>query len=270
MTRTKPRPVEVPVTKTVRYAGDKLERTETTHPAFGQIAASRVTSGGGAVLYASDFKHGGFMSISISRSTLMRDLSRDWHYAHDELIRVELTEAQWATFVSTPNSGQGVPCTIDRIAYQPEIPLLPPPVDRHSQFAAEVRTDIDRSLARLDALLARLDEVKVGAKVKEELINEVRLARQDIASGIPFVAKSFDEHVEQTVEKAKIEVHAYVSGAVQRAGLAAIAAGHAPPLLFGGDEPPTAGVLWTCGHCGIPNVETATECFQCGERRAGW
>jgi hypothetical protein len=96
--------IEDPVSAPTRGPGGMDEMT-TTHPAFGQIGASRVS--GHIQLYDSDFHHNAYMTISIRRSELHRSLNRDWHYGRDELIEVALSEAQWATFVSAPNIGSG-------------------------------------------------------------------------------------------------------------------------------------------------------------------
>lgn len=51
-----------------------------------------------------------------------------------------------------------------------------------------------------------------------------RLARRALDDSLPFVATRFAEHMEETVEKAKVEVHSYIAASIHRAGLAAIAA----------------------------------------------
>jgi len=105
------------------------------HPAFGQIRASRVS--GHAVLYGSDFVHQGFVTITISTSQLQRTLAREWYFGKSEVIEVALSEAQWATFVSSMNMGSGVPCTIERQAGVGLIPGLPPPAPTQN-FKADV------------------------------------------------------------------------------------------------------------------------------------
>src|SRR3954470_19367469 len=108
------RKAEKPTTEIVdqKSGTEEIEK----HPAYGQIAASRVTSGGGATLYGSDFKHSNFITIRVHASEQHRSLSHDWHYARDMLCEVALSEAQWATFVSSLNAGMGVPCTLSYVA----------------------------------------------------------------------------------------------------------------------------------------------------------
>jgi hypothetical protein len=124
--------IENPVT--VETTGPQAG-TRTTHPCFAQIRASRVN--GLTNLYDSDFQHNHFVSISIYRSELDRHLNRDWHHSRDELIEVNLSEAQWATFVSSMNVGCGVPCTLSYL-HGKFVPQLPDTPDTRTLFKMEM------------------------------------------------------------------------------------------------------------------------------------
>jgi len=215
------RPIEQPETKTGRSPRDD---SVTTHPAFAQIGASRVS--GNTALYDSDFQHNHYMTISIRRSELHRGLNRDWHFGREEIIHVALTEAQWATFVSSPNMGSGVPCTIEYLNGQ-MIPRLPEPESRVEQFSEEMKASLDNALDRLDNLIA-------GAKTKAQA-EEMRMLRQQLVSNLPFVAKQFDRHAETTVEKAKQEIHGYMTSLLQRAGLESLSGSDLPLQIEGGE-----------------------------------
>lgn len=203
------RNIEEPVT--VERDGPGSREQVTTHPAYAQIRASRVS--GNTALYDSDFRHNHYMTLSISRSELHRSLSRDWHFAREEIIEVAMTESQWATFVSSLNVGGGVPCTIQHIDRKP-VPQLPDPVARTDQFTVEMRKSMQNVIDRVDALIA-------GAKTKAQK-HELQMLRQQIMSNLPFVASQFEEHMETTVEAAKQEVHGYMTGLMHRAGLEAL------------------------------------------------
>lgn len=214
------RPIQEPVTRDSSHRGDE---TVTEHPAFGQIGASRVS--GQAALYDSDFRHQHYMTISIRRSQLHRSLNRDWHFGREEIIQVALTEAQWATFVSSPNMGSGVPCTLQHL-HGETIPGLPAPTERIDQFKAEMEEKLAGSIRRIDNMIA-------GAKTKAHK-TELEMLRQELVSNLPFVAKQFGEHVETTVEKGKQEIHGYMTSVLQRAGLEALTGGL--PLVIEHDD----------------------------------
>ena len=126
---------ENPVTVTEDSHGSR-DATRTTHPAFAQITASRVS--GHSILYGSDFDHNHYVTISISRSELCRNLSNDWYHSREELIEVALSEAQWATFVSSMNQGSGVACTLQHFNGK-MIPQLPETVNRKAQFNGDLK-----------------------------------------------------------------------------------------------------------------------------------
>lgn len=213
------RNIEEPVT-TPGVGGGRGDSV-TTHPAFGQISATRVS--GDAFLYGSDFRHRAYMTVRISRSELHRNLSRDWPFEREHIVEIALSEAQWATFVSSPNMGQGVPCTIEHACTEgfQIMPSLPAPESRADQFGDELRRTMAKAVARLDTLIG---QPNLTGKVKDE----IRLVKQDLLSDLPFVSGQFGKHMEGEVERAKTEIHGYMTGALIRAGITAL--GEPPPL----------------------------------------
>lgn len=209
-----PRPIEEPTVEHVTNS-ESIVR----HPAYAQISASRVS--GGTHLYGSDFSHQHYVTIRICESSLRRNLSRDWPQGSIAagFVEVDLSEAQWAEFVSSMNFGSGVQCTLRRRENR-EIPGLPVPRRRDDQFRDEVRETMVDSLAHLDKLSAAIDEMKASEKQKNELRGHLRMARQELLSEIPFVEKQFAEHMETTVQKAKIEINAYGTHMLIKTGIA--------------------------------------------------
>jgi hypothetical protein len=183
------------------------------HPAFGQIRANRVS--GRATLYDSDFRHQHYVVVEITGSQLIRGLSRDWHHGRETIVQVAMTEAQWASFVSSFGLGGGVPCTIQRREGVGMVPPLPEPQSRVDQFSDEMKERLEQAIVRLDTAIA-------NAKTKAHAF-ELRMVRQEILANLPYVAKSFGEHMENTIEAAKGEIHGYINAAIHRAGVTAIA-----------------------------------------------
>lgn len=211
---------------TVEPGPGSMECTVTRHPAFGQIQANRVS--GVTHLYGSDFTHHTFIRLHLRRSEQRRDLSRDWHYAREELFDVDLSEAQWASFVSAMNVGMGTPCTIRRVVGD-EAPGLPAPPARHTQFTQEARQAMADSVQELRALRDAIAASGLSKKKADDLLHRLNIAESKLASSVPFIAEQFGEFVQDTTEKARTEVHAYVHSAIQRTGLAAL---QGQPLPF--------------------------------------
>lgn len=207
-----------------------------THPCFAQISGSRRS--GNSVLYDSDFQHQHTVCITINTSELKRSLSSDWHHAKNQLIEVELSEAQWATFVSSLNVGGGVPCTL-RYKYGESIPGLAMPINNREKFKVEVNETLQEGLDTLKKLREELEASKLSQKDKARLAGFLTRTERCFGGSFKFVADQFDEHIENTVERAKVEVNAYVNNMVMRSGIAALQNGEVKTeilKLHGGDE----------------------------------
>ena len=208
---------------------DGRGRTEYNHPAFGAITACRV-QGGHQPLHGSDFIHNGYVEIRISHSRLIRDLSQDWHHPGDEIVSVKLSEAQWATFVSTLNTACGTPCTIDHIQGVP-VPRIP-----HRNEKEAVHKDFEKTAKeladRLKELKAVVEQETAGlSKVKrDKIMSALWMADKQVSDCMPFIAKSFNEAVENIVETAKVEVEAYMHGRIMQAGLSLLS--NEQPILL--------------------------------------
>jgi gas vesicle protein len=214
---------------TVEIDNSSLGGEILSHPAFGQISAGRVS--GHANLYGSDFTHQHFIEISIRTSQLRRSLSNDWPHNRDELISVWISEAQWASFVSTLNSGMGQQCTIRHIGLKP-MPKLPSPKSRSDQFSKEARQTTEKASQELKELGELIQASTLSGAKKKELLRKINQASSAIGGSVKFVLDQFGEHMESTTEKAKIEIEAYIQNRIQRAGLDALISDNRPIELI--------------------------------------
>jgi hypothetical protein len=203
--------------------------TKTTHPAFGQIVACRRQ--GRTNLYGSDFTSGATIAITIRQSSLFRDLSHDRYYGENSLIEVEVTEAQWANFVSAMNIGFGPPCTIRHVGGE-EMPGIPDPIDRNKQFSDEYKRKLDDSVTGLQGILNTMDQMGLPKGKTATLREQLERTIREITSNMPFVAKSFGEMMEKTTETAKTEIHGYMLNAITSSGIAALQDKNTLPLLI--------------------------------------
>ncbi len=186
---------------------DPINDTVERHPAYAQIGAMRVS--GGAYLYGSDFRHQHYITIQIHDSVLHRQLSGDRPHAGKRLIEIAMSEAQWATFVSSLNQGSGVQCTLEYTREEGLVPPIAQPKDRKLQFSKEMIERFDMAVRALKDLAAQIDESPLSGKKKKALKDQLRTAERNLTPNMEFVAERFDEHMEHTVERAKSEVNAY-------------------------------------------------------------
>lgn len=224
-TRPVEEPTALPVDRGIEYR----------HPAYGQISVHRI-SGGNRALYGSDFLHGRTVRIAISTSSVTRDLSHDWPHPDQTLIEVELSEAQWAAFVSSMNVGAGTQCTINFLKDVGQLPLLPDPENRAEQFSGEIKGKLGESLDAIRRARDLVNELGLPKGKAAQITEELERTLTELKLNLPFVAKSFDEHTEKTTERAKAEVHGYINAAIARAGIAALGAPDEPLLSLPGKD----------------------------------
>lgn len=206
MSRTKEAPTET-------RDGETVVRK---HPAFGMIGANR-TTGGASTLFGSPLKHNNTIRITIMQAEERLDLHREWHYANKIVAEVELSEAQWATFVSAMNVGHGVPCTIMYMRSGKELEVPPQILDE--SFVEKRERDIKLAVARdMDKLQEAYRQLQALAKAKtitksalEPILSLMLQAVGHAPSNYAFATSMVSEHVEQAVVAAKAEVIGFVT-----------------------------------------------------------
>lgn len=184
------------------------------HPAFGMIGASRVTSTPGQVLFDSDVRHGNTVVLRIKRASRKRDLNSDYiHASSNDIVEVEMSEAQWASFVSTMNHGDGVPCTIRRTEQDGAMPGLSY-APRLALSMDEVHIAAARAFGEILGALSELDELekkeKVGVKERRAALAKLRNKIENATPNVDFAGKQLSKHAENVVNKARADIEAYV------------------------------------------------------------
>lgn len=183
-----------------------------THPAFGSIGASRVQSTG-TVLFDSDVRHQHYVVVHFSTAKRTRDLKHDHIYPDRQMVEVAMSEAQWASFVSSMNVGAGVPCTITARPGEPNVPGMPY-APRLAESMDEVRGAAHEALAAVREAFSAYKAHKTAANLRDL---EIRL--QNAEPNISFAATSLNEHAENVVQKARADIEAMVVAKARQLGL---------------------------------------------------
>ena len=126
--------------------------------------------------------------------------------------------------------GDGVQCTLSR-KNGSFVPGLPPPESR----AAAGRKNLGSTLSELrDQLRELADEINgaVSKTKAADIKRRMGWLADNIVSNTEYTAKVFDQHIENTIEKAKIEINAYATNMIQRAGIEALANGAKPAIEY--------------------------------------
>lgn len=200
-------PVEPQITSEAGAHTDSVE----THPSYGVIGITR-WQGSGTRLFGSDFIHRVGLTLTIKTAERHRSLSNDWYHGRKEIIQISLSEAQWATLVSSVGQGEGVPCTLEYVQGK-RLSIIPAPKDsRVKQFGDEMRRRFDGIRETVKALRQRITEGKTG----KETLRMIDSIEQATVNNTEFGTEQFDRHMEKTIERAKSEI----AGHALRLGLA--------------------------------------------------
>jgi hypothetical protein len=193
------------------------------HDAFGLVRINRI-EGGSQTLFQSDLKHDRSIELTISTATLDRGLHSDWVHAKSEIVQVRMSQAQWATLVSSMNMGSGVPCTIQHIQHK-RMPVIDATPKRET-FESEIKQFTSKIISKAAQLEKILEEMLKQSSIKKgdmkNLQGGLRNIIQDLHSNLPFIEKCFHEEMETTTEAAKAEVENYLLTTVINRGLEAI------------------------------------------------
>lgn len=205
------------------------EHGDETHPAWGLIGASRVSSSPpGATLFDSDIRHQYYVVVRLRRASRKRDLGHDYKYGEEQLVEIAMSEAQWASFLSTMNVGEGVPCTIESVGRE-----IVPGVEYEPRLAVsmdEVGNAAQKSMEEIQSAFDAYEQHKTKAN-RDTLKYAIRNAPANMA----FAAKTLSEHAENVVQRARADVEAMVVSKAEQLGIDS-ATVSAPMLRSGGEE----------------------------------
>lgn len=194
-----------------------------THPSYGMIGWSR-QHGGERVLFGSELTHNETISLRIAHASTERNLNNDWYYGGDEIIEVFLSTTQFADFLTSPNLGSGVPCTLYYAEGEiKESPTFTPKVEIFKKEFQEDLSELDELLVSMVELAEQLSEAPRIKKAEiRELKNKVSRVKMELQSNMPYLYKQFVENMVKTTQVAKAEVEAYVDRRIRDSGLEAI------------------------------------------------
>lgn len=200
------------------------ERGEELHPAFALIGASRVSVGsvgGGAVLFDSDILHSHTVRVRLMVASRKRDLSHDWIHGEEQIIEVEMSEAQWASFVSSMNAGDGVPCTVRWRdgEWIPGFELDP----RLGVTMAETKASAQKAFDGIKDAMEKYQEILADKTAKAADRREaLHWLQSQINNAVPNVTYAGDQLVKQAedvVQKMRSDVEAIVVGKARQLGM---------------------------------------------------
>ena len=196
-----------------------------THPSYGMIGITHF-SGGDGQFFGSGVRQMGGIAVTISNGHMRRSLSEDSYFADEELIRIEMTPAQFAEMITTPNTGDGVPCTLTRVQGKSieRCQLLNKRERAHRDFDKQMKR-IGLAIQALEAKAKEFEtKPNIGKADRQEFTKLVWEVRRTVDDHLPFIQERFSETMEHTLADAKANLEAFVGNMARSIGNKTLAA----------------------------------------------
>lgn len=188
------------------------------HPSFGMIAAYRSSSSPpGMPLFDSDILHQHTVAVQIHTAARQRHLLHDWIRPRKQIIEVRMSEAQWASFVSSMNTS-GVPCTLEWVNGE-EIEGLPF-APRLEQSMKDTREAARRAFEEIEEAMVAYDALPNSPRgPKLEAWRTLQSRIRNAVPNVDYAGKVLAEHAENVVQKARADVEAMVTQRAAQLGI---------------------------------------------------
>lgn len=210
---------------TVELMAPPIEGERYRHPAFGQISVTK-GQGQGIELFGSALSHRSVLTVTISTAHLDRHLSRDWIHSDKQVVSFQMSEAQWASFISS-QGGAGTPITFESRAVEGAGLQFCPRIESietmGETFHRELKDKCEYYMTQATKLAAALGETAADGKAGKGRLLELQKMAAELATGLPntisFIQKQTEEAMEKTVAAGKIEIESFVTDLAVRTGL---------------------------------------------------
>lgn len=205
------------------------ERGDETHPAWILVGANRVSGTPGAVLFDSDIQHRHYIVVTVARASRRRDLNHDFKFGRKQIFSFAMSEAQWASFVSSMGVGGGVPATLefDASADHPIVPGMP--------YSPRLQVSMDEVHGAAEKAEAKVKEAFERYKAKRSAANlrDLEIAIGHMTPNVDYVTKTLIEHAENVVTRARADIEAHVLAKATQLGIEPGDLGTFPELTTG-------------------------------------
>ena len=192
------------------------------HESFGLAGMHRMAGNVGRLFGSSLENHYSSIRIRVHEAECYHQYGRDRYFPRKEIIEFEFSAVQFAEFVTTSNSGVGIPCTIRRVMGKGR----ESPPSETSVEAAKVRESFRE---KMDALAKGMQKGRARAKEllaqkslkvdeRKELADLLDKMFMEVESNTPFMLDQFEEAADRIVGAAKAEVDAFVTQHVMSEG----------------------------------------------------
>lgn len=184
------------------------------HPSYGMVGLSRVSGRGR--LFGSSVDHHHYITLTIHKAVMNRELNNDHYYARDEVIEVALSSAQLSELLTSMNIGHGVPCTIRRMMVGGKYEMIKPPdvmPTTSSTYKRELKERMAEVMKDAEALLeeaqATAEKQAASKTERREIAAKLSNIIMEFRSNMPFIFDQYVERLEKVTAQSKTEIEAF-------------------------------------------------------------
>lgn len=194
--------------------------TKYEHESYGLISFSRRQTRPPQPMFGSQVRTGNPIAMMVKNAVVEHDGERQWFFAKDLIIEVEMTPAQFADAITSLNIGEGVPCTIRYVRHEGE--KQPPPyegkIETHHKGMKQRVHDAMEKAKNYQALASEILSKKGNLTVKErkELTEYMFHMMQEVCENLPFIASELAKVMDETKSQAKAEIEAFLISAAKQ------------------------------------------------------
>jgi hypothetical protein len=171
---------------------------------------------------------GGGTPVTIKRMMLGNKLSKE----KIDAVADSVALGWWNKSGKGPVDGEaykdlvlGIKDTISRLSALEGV-SAPPYKDERETFSNEFKDKIKEITAAADEMIKKakavLEKKTVSKTDLKAVISNLELIQREVRSNMPFVATSFNEHLDKAVSSAKIEVETFIDSKIRTAGINAL------------------------------------------------
>lgn len=191
---------------------------------MGTISWSRLYCGAPQTLFGSEIKTSNPIVVRIDGAHIVRNGFCDESIfpANAPYIEVEMTPVQWAEFLTSGCSGEGVPCTITRRDGKAMSRVEPRTIAEVYERAVGERFDAFQSgIKNFESQLQELVDSGKGLTKGQtrELVRQLQIFRNNTVDNLSYVRERFGEDMAKVVAKARAEVNAYAERHLEGTGV---------------------------------------------------
>lgn len=206
----------------VKRNEDTIRGASYSHKSYAVCRAARV-NGMEPHLFGSTVPHPDYIELSISPAEIVVDDytgERFYRSIGRSYIRVKMTRLQFADMITTTNTGDGFPCTLDalngqKIRYQhhTDHDYFTEAHNALTSCSQNIASNLEKSQNEIEKIL---NKKNINKGDREQIRNILDSAIQGFHSDVPYLSKVLDERKEEVLSEAKSVIDSMESQAKER------------------------------------------------------